>query len=85
MKPQRSLCVRENQMEMKTNKRAQKMENLDATIHRLKGELGDTQPLLKEKTEALEHAEAMLQLQTSLLDLWFSCQKYKMSSENVET
>ena len=47
------LCVRKNQMQMMTNESAQKMENLDATNNRLKGELGDTQVLLKEKTETL--------------------------------
>ena len=62
------LCVRENQMaEMMTYESAQLMEDLDATINRLEGELGDTQLRLKEKTEALENAEAMMQLQTSLL------------------
>ena len=62
------LCVRENQMaEMMTYESAQLMEDLDATINRLAGELGDTQLRLKEKTEALENAEAMMQLQTSLL------------------
>ena len=61
------LCVRENQMEMKTYESAQLMEDLDATINRLEGELGDTKLLLKEKTQALENAEAILQLQTSLL------------------
>ena len=60
------LCVRENQMEMMTDESAQLMEDLDATINRLEGELGDTQLRLKEKTEALENAEAMMQLQTSL-------------------
>ena len=62
------LCVRENQMaEMMTYESAQLMEDLDTTINRLEGELGDTQLRLKEKTEALENAEAMMQLQTSLL------------------
>ena len=50
------LCVRENQMEMMTYESAQLMEDLDATINQLEGELGDAQLRLKEKTEALENA-----------------------------
>ena len=61
------LWVRENQMEMMTRENAQIMENLNSTIIRLEEELGDTQLLLEGKTEALEQAEAILQLQTSLL------------------
>ena len=61
------LWFRKNQMEMMARENAQIMEKLEATIIRLEEELGDTQVLLEGKTEALEQAEAILQLQTSLL------------------
>ena len=61
------LWFRENQKEMMARENAQIMEKLEATIIRLEEELGDTQVLLEGKTEALEQAEIILQLQTSLL------------------
>ena len=61
------LWFRENQNKKMARENAQIMEKLEATIIRLEEELGDTQVLLEGKTEALEQAEIILQLETSLL------------------
>ena len=61
------LNEKELQMRRLTNQSIEIMENLDATIKGLEGELEGTRALLKEKTNTLEQTEAKLQLQTSHL------------------
>ena len=60
------LCTREAEMERLTNDSIEYMQQLDATIKALEGELESTKIALKEKRDALDRTDEKLQLQTSL-------------------
>ena len=61
------LYAKDNQLEALRYESIKIIANRDATIQRLEGELENARISLKQITEMLEHTEAKLQIQTSLL------------------
>ena len=61
------LYARDNQLEALRYESIEIIANRDATIQQLEGELENARISLKQITEMLEHTEAKLQIQTSLL------------------